>query len=58
MLQYGCVLYSGAALSHINCLNSFQSCIENMCDFSFPSLTDQCNASILGFTCRLLDGEG
>ena len=58
MLKYGCVLYSGAALSHINCLNSFQSHIENMCDFSFPSLTDRRNASILGFTCHLLDGEG
>jgi len=58
MLEYGCVLYSGAALSHINRLNSFQSRIENMCDISFPSLTDRRNASILGFTCRLLDGEG
>ena len=34
MLEYGCVLYSGAALSHINRLNSFQSHIENMFDFS------------------------
>ena len=49
MLEYGCILYSGAALSHLNRLDSFQSRIEHMCDFL---------SSILGFTCRLLDGEG
>ena len=58
MLEYGCILYSGAALSHLNHLDSFQSRIEHMCEFLFPSLTDRRNASILGFTCGLLDGEG
>jgi len=36
----------------------FQSRIKNMCDLSFPSSTDRRNASILGFTFCLLDGEG
>ena len=34
MLEYGCVLYSGAAVSHINRLNSFQSLIERICVIS------------------------
>ena len=29
-----------------------------MCGFPFQSLTDRRNVSILGFTCRLLAGEG
>ena len=36
----------------------FQARVENMCGFTFQSLTDRRNASILGLTCRLLAGEG
>jgi len=58
MLEYGSILYSGAALTHLNCLNSFQARVKNMCGFTFPPLTNCHNASILGLTCHLLAGEG
>ena len=58
MLEYGSILYSSAALSHVSRFDSLLSRIENMCGFTFPYLTDRHNASILGFTCRLLVGEG
>ena len=35
-----------------------QARVEKMCNFTFKSLTDRRNASILGLTCRLLAGEG
>ena len=43
---------------YLNRLDQFQTRVEKMCDFPFQSLTDRRNASILGFTCRLLAGEG
>ena len=58
VLEYGSVLYSGAAPTHLNHLDRFQAHVENMCGFTFPSLTDRCKDSILGLTCRLLAGEG
>ena len=58
ILEYGSILYSGAALSHLNCLECLQARVENLCGLVFPSLTTCCNASILGLTCRLLAGEG
>ena len=58
VLEYGSVLYSGAALTHLNRLNRSQARVENMCGFTFPHLTNHRNASILGLTCRLLAGEG
>ena len=57
-LEYGSILYSSAASSHLNRLNSLQTRVENMCGFSIPTLASRRNASILGFTCRLLNGEG
>ena len=57
-LEYGAILYSGAAQSHLSCLDSFQASVENMCRVSFPPLIVCCNASILGLTCRLLADEG
>ena len=57
-LEYGSILYSGAALSHLNRLERLQARVENMCGLAFPSLTTRRNASILGLTCRLLAGEG
>ena len=58
ILEYGSILYSGAALSHLNRLERLQARVENMCGLAFPSLTTRRNASILGLTCRLLAGEG
>ena len=58
MLEYDSILYSGAALTHLNHLDSFQAHVENMCRFTFPPLTNRRNALILGLTCRLLAGEG
>ena len=58
VLEYGCIVYSGAALTHLNRLDQFQARVENICGFTFHSLTDHRNASILGLTCRLLAGEG
>ena len=58
MLEYGSILYSSAAFSHLNRLDSLQTRVENMCGFSIPTLASRRNASILGFTCRLLNGEG
>ena len=56
-LEYGAILYSGAAQSHLAHLDSFQARVENMCGVSFPPLIVRCNISILGLTCRLLAGE-
>ena len=49
---------SGAALTHLNRLDCFQAHVENMCGFTFPSLTNHRNASILSLTCRLWLGRG
>ena len=58
MLEYGYVLYSGATLTYLHRLDSLQARAENMCGFTFPLLTNRCNASILGLTCHLLATEG
>ena len=57
-LEYGAILYSGAAQFHLAHLDSFQAHVENMCGVSFPPLIVRRNASILGLTCRLLADEG
>ena len=57
-LEYGAILYFGAAQSHLAHLDSFQARVENMCGVSFPPLIICRNASILGLRCRLLAGEG
>ena len=58
VLEYGSILYSGVALTHLNRLDQFQARVENMCEFTFPSLTNHQSASILSLTCCLLAGEG
>ena len=58
VLENGSILYSGAALTHLNRLDRFQARAENMCGFTFPFLTNRHNVSILGITCRPLAGEG
>ena len=37
VLEYGSILYSGAALSHLNHLDRLQAHVENMCGLTFPS---------------------
>ena len=54
VLEYGSILYF---VTHLNCLDWFQSCVDYMCGFTFTFLTNQ-NASILGLTCHLVAGEG
>ena len=58
VLEYGSILYSGAALSYLNGLDRLKAYVENMCGLAFSSLTTHYNASILGLTCHLLAGEG
>ena len=58
VLEYGSILYSIAALSHLNCLDCLQAHVENMCGLTFPSLSAHRNASILDLTYHLLAGEG
>ena len=43
VLEYGSVLYSGVALTHLNCLDSFQVHVQYMCGFTFLSLTNHHN---------------
>ena len=57
MLEYGSILYSGAAL-HLHRLDSLQARVESTCGFTFPPLTTRHNAPILGLTCHLLAGKG
>ena len=55
-LEYGNILYSGAASTHH--LDHLQSHIEWSCSFVFQPLSHCQNAAIMGLVCRLLAGEG
>ena len=57
-LEYGNILYCGAALSHLQCLDNLQTRTEHTCCSTFQSLLHRLNAAITGFVCRLLAGEG
>ena len=57
-LEYGSILYSGAASTHLRCLNDLQSHIERSCSFVFQPFSHHRNAAIMGLVCRLLAGEG
>ena len=57
-LEYGNILYSGAALSHLQRLDNLQAQIEHTCCSTFQPLLHRHNAAIIGFVCRLLAGEG
>ena len=57
-LEYGNILYFGAALSHLQRLDSLQTRIEHTYCSTFQSLLHRCNAAIFGLVCRLLAGEG
>ena len=57
-LEYGSILYAGAASTHLQRLDRLQSRIEQTCCSHFQSLLHRRNASIIGLVCRLLAGEG
>ena len=57
-LEYGNILYSGAALSHLQHLDNLQVQIEHTCCLTCQPLLHCRNAAIIGFVCCLLAGEG
>ena len=58
ILEYGNILYTGAASSHLERLDHLQTRIQRTCCSTFQSLSHRRNAAIIGLICRLLDGEG
>ena len=58
VIEYGYVLYSGTAPSHLHRLDTLQTRVEHMSDSKFTSLGDCRNAAIMGLVCRLLAGKG
>ena len=54
-LEYGSILYSGAANTYLRHLDDLQS---QLCLFVFQPLSYHQNAAIMGLVCRLLAGEG
>ena len=58
LLQYGSILYLGAAAIHLNRLDHLQSRLEQTCLFIIQPLLSHQNAAIVGLVCRLLDGVG
>ena len=58
VLEYGNILYTGAASSHLQCLDHLQNRIQQTCCSTFQSLSHHRDAAIIGLVCRLLNGEG
>ena len=57
-LEYGHLLYFGAAKCHLDHLDALQHRAAGICHCTFPSLESRRHAAAIGLTCRLLDGEG
>ena len=57
-LEYGNILYSGAASTHLHRLDDLQSRIEQSCSFVFQPLSHRRNAAIMRLVCYLLAEEG
>ena len=57
-LEYGNILYCGAALSHLQHLDNLQTRIECTCCSTFQYLLHRHDAAIIGFVYRHLAGEG
>ena len=55
-IEYGYVLYSGAAPSYLQRLDTLQTRVEQMSESKFPSLCNHRNAALI--ICQLLAGEG
>ena len=58
VLEYGNILYTGAASGHLQRLDLLQNRIQQTCCSTFQSLSHRRDAAIIGSTCRLLNGEG
>ena len=58
ILEYGNILYSGAANTHLCRLDNLQSRIEWTCSVTFQPLLQRRHAAIMGLVCHLLAGEG
>ena len=56
-LEYGNILYYGAAPSHVRRLDNLQTRIEHTCCSTFESLLHCHHAAIIGFVCCLLARE-
>ena len=57
-LEYGHLLYFGAARSHLERLDTLQHRAAGICHDTFPSLESRQHAAAVGLVCRLLDGGG
>ena len=55
ILEFGNVLFTGAASSHLQCL---QNRIKRTCCSTFQSFSYRHSAAIIDLVFRLLDGEG
>ena len=57
-MEYGSVLYMGAADSHLEKLNRIQHSAQNLGGFVIESLEERREAACLRLACKLLDGRG
>ena len=57
-LEYGHLLYFGAARGYLKRLDALQCRAASICHSTFPSLESRRHAAAIGLLCRLLDGEG
>ena len=57
-LEYGHLLYFGAAKGYLKRLDALQCRAASICHSTFPSLKSRRHATAIGLLCRLLDGEG
>ena len=57
-LEYGHLLYFGAARGYLKRLDALQCRAASVCHSTFPSLESCRHAAAIGFLSRLLDGEG
>ena len=57
-LEYGHLLYFGAARGYLNHLDTLQCRTASVCHSNFPSLERRRHATAIDLLCRLLDGEG
>ena len=57
-IEYGHLLYYGAANSHLRRLDSLQCHAEGICSTTFSLLSSRCQAAAFRLICKLHDGEG
>ena len=57
-IQYGNIIYSGAANAQLCQLDDLQSRIKQTCSFVFQLIFQHQHVAIMGLVCCLLAGEG